>query len=427
MIRSPLEDKQGELFLEGVPASALAEEHDTPLYVTMEGRIRENYGRIKGALDREMEGARVLYSAKANSNLSVLRILEREGAGLDAVSPGEVHLALEAGFTPERILFTGTSVRDDEMAYLLDRGVAINLDSVSQMRRLLSMAVPPLVSVRVNPTLGAGHHQHVVTGGEASKFGVWEEGALEAYGMAADAGVERFGIQMHIGSGVTSPGPFLEAAGNLLDVAGKIREVLGLEFEFVDLGGGIGVPYRPGETDFDVDGFAGGVASLLSRKVEEHSLGSPVLWLELGRYLVAEAGVLLTRVNTIKATPFRKVAGVDAGFNTLVRPAMYGSYHHILVADRLGEAAEVEYDVAGPICESGDLLARERMLPPLREGDLLAVLGVGAYDFSMSSEYNSRPRAAEVLVSEGRQAVVRERESIEGLAARQRVAGWLED
>jgi len=414
-MRFPHEDRAGELYIDGVSAQGLAEEYDTPLYVMSERCIRQKYRRLTSALSRNYDRIRVLYSAKANTSLSVLRILEQEGAGLDAVSPGEVFLAREAGFTASRILFTGTSVRDDELAYLLGEGVTMNVDSLSQLRRMLRISVPPVVSVRLNPVFGAGHHEHVVTAGESSKFGVWEEDAVKAYKAASDAGVPRFGIQMHIGSGMLGVEPLLRAAERLLDTAGKVRDRVGVEFEFIDLGGGIGVPYEPGEEEFDVDLFSDKVTGLFREKAAEHSLGEPELWFEPGRYLTAEAGVLLTRVNTIKLTPHRRFAGVDAGFNTLLRPAMYGSYHHILVANKLDEPSVEEYDVCGPVCESGDIFARNRPLPRLSEGDLLAILNAGAYGFSMSSQYNSRPRAAEVMVNDGGHRLVRERETFEEL------------
>ena len=409
MLMKNIQDKKGELFIDGVSTADLAKKLDTPLYVYSKTKIQNQYRKIKEALDRNLDRSRILYSAKANSNLSILKILEKEGTSLDAVSPGEVYIAKKAGFSPDRIFFTGTSVRTDEMAWLLKEGITINIDSLSQLIRLLELATPPVISVRINPTLGAGHHEHVVTGGKVSKFGLWEDTALNAYERAVRAGVKRFGIQMHIGSGIMNPELFIQAVRNLLDTAGKIRKNIGCIFDFIDIGGGIGVPYLPDEEEFKLDSYSEKISNLYQEKTEELDLGEPELWLELGRFLVAEAGVLLTRVNTVKVTPYRKFAGVDAGFNTLVRPIMYGAYHHILVANRLREPLEVEYDVAGPICESGDLLAKGRMLPTLREGDLLAVLNVGAYGFSMSSEYNSRPRASEVLVFNGHHEVIRKR------------------
>jgi diaminopimelate decarboxylase len=355
----------------------------------------------------------------------VLKILETEGAHLDAVSPGEVSMALKTGFAPERILFTGTSVRDDELKFLADSNVTVNVDSLSQLDRLLRIATPKILSVRVNPEVGAGHHRHVITAGKQSKFGLWEDDVLRAYAVAKKAGVERFGIQMHVGSGVLDVESFVMALDKLLNIAGKVHSQLGVEFEFISMGGGLGVPYKPEEKELDLGLFSEKVLGLFNLRMSEFSLGKPFFCVEPGRYLTCDACILLTTVNTVKTTPFKKFIGVDAGFNTLVRPTMYGSYHHVVVANKLNAQDEETCDVVGPICESGDVLARDRRLPNVEEGDLFAVLNAGAYGFAMSSQYNARPRAAEVLVKNGSCALVRERENLDDLMRGQRVAEWL--
>jgi diaminopimelate decarboxylase len=422
VLAEPLENRKGTLYFDGVSTVELAETYDTPLYVVSESRIRNNYQRLYNALTRHYQKIKIYYAAKANSNLSVLKILETEGAGVDTVSPGEVFMALTSGFTPDRILFTGTSVRNDELKFLADSNVKINVDSLSQLDRLLKMAVPEVLSVRVNPEIGAGHHDHCITAGKNTKFGLWEDDALKAYSTAKKARVEKFGIHMHVGSGVLDVEPFLLALDKLLGIAKKVHDELGITFEFVDMGGGLGVPYKPEEKPLDLNVFADKVLSLFKSKVEEYSLGEPFFCVEPGRYLVSDASILLTVVNTVKATPFKKFVGVDAGFNTLVRPTMYGSYHHILVANRLNAKEQETYDVVGPICESGDALAKDRKLPKVEEGDLLAVLNAGAYGFSMSSQYNARPRAAEVLIKNGKTALIREREQLDDLVSGQRMA-----
>ena len=364
---------------------------------------------------------RIYYAAKANTNLNVLRVLHQQGAYLDTVSPGEVFLALSAGFTPDRLLFTGTSVRNDELKMLADANITINVDSQSEMDRLLKISVPQIISVRVNPEVGAGHHSHCITAGPDSKFGLWEEEVIQAYAIAQRARVGRFGIHMHIGSGVLEPEPYAAAVGKLLKIAKRVHEEVGINFEFIDIGGGLGIPYNPEEKDLDLSEFSSKVVSMFKSKVKEYGLGKPFLFVEPGRYLVGDASILLTSVNTVKVTPSHKYVGVDAGFNTLLRPTMYGSYHPILVANKLGEADKETYQVAGPICESGDLLAKDRTLPEIQEGDLLAVLNAGAYGYSMSSQYNSRPRAAEVMIKAGKPVVVREREQLKDLVTNQRM------
>jgi diaminopimelate decarboxylase len=420
-LREPLENRKGTLYFDGCSTVELAKQFDTPLYLISEKRIRDNYDRLYGTLVNNYKYVRIYYAAKANTNLNVLRILQSQGAYLDTVSPGEVFLALSAGFTPERILFTGTSVRNDELKMLADANITINVDSQSEMDRLLKISVPQILSVRVNPEVGAGHHDHCITAGPESKFGLWEEEVIQAYAIAQRARVGRFGMHMHIGSGILEPEPYIAAVEKLLSIAKRVHLEVGIDFEFIDIGGGLGVPYKPEDKEFDLEKFSSKVVSMFKSKVKDYGLGKPFLFVEPGRYLVCDASILLTTANTVKITPTRKFIGVDAGFNTLIRPAMYGSYHQILVANKLDATDKDIFDVAGPLCESGDLLAKDRALPLVDEGDLLAVLNVGAYGFSMSSQYNSRPRAAEVMIKAGKPVVVREREQLKDLVISQRV------
>lgn len=421
LFRKHMENIKGHLYFAGTSTLELAENFGTPLYVISESRIRENYKRLQKLLRHLYEKTRVYYAAKANSNISILKILETEGAYLDVVSPGEVFLGLKSGFSPERILFTGTSVRNDELKFLVDSKVTVNIDSLSQLKRLLKISIPEVLSVRINPEMGAGHHDHCITAGKNAKFGLWEDDALKAYEKAKEAGVNRFGIHMHIGSGVRAVSPFISALEKLLSVAKKVHDKIGVTFEFVDIGGGLGVPYKPEEKEMDLDVFSEKVLSKFTSLTETYDLGTPFFCVEPGRYLVSDAGILLTAVNTVKVTPFKKFVGVDAGFNTLARPMIYGSYHHILVANKLNSQDRESCDVVGPICESGDVLARERRLPRIEEGDLLAILNAGAYGYSMSSQYNARPRAAEILVRNGEYTVIRDREQLEDLISKQQM------
>jgi diaminopimelate decarboxylase len=421
-LREPLEDRKGSLFFDGFSAKELAEKYDTPLYVLSEKRIRENYTRLFTALIKGYKYVRIYYAAKANTNLTVLRILQSEGAYLDTVSPGEVFMGLSSGYTPERILFTGTSVRNDELKMLADANITVNVDSISELERLLKFAVPSIISVRVNPEVGAGHHNHCITAGPDSKFGLWEEEVIQAYAIAKRARVEHFGIHMHIGSGILEIEPYALAVEKLLSIAKRVHEEVAIDFEFIDIGGGLGVPYTPEDKDLDLSEFSSKIVGLFKSKVKEYGLGKPFFGLEPGRFLVCDASILLTSVNTVKMTPSKKFVGIDAGFNTLLRPAMYGSFHPILVANKLQRANKETYDVVGPICESGDTLAKDRKLPLIDEGDLLAVLNSGAYGFSMSSQYNSRPRAAEVMIRQNKDILVRKREELFDLMTSQRMA-----
>ena len=222
-----------------------------------ENRIRDNYNRLYSALINNYKYVRIYYAAKANTNLTVLRILQSEGAYLDTVSPGEVFMGLSSGFTPDRLLFTGTSVRNDELKMLADANITVNVDSQSQSwSRLLKFAVPPVISVRVNPEVGAGHHSHCITAGPESKFGLWEEETIQAYAIAKRARVERFGIHMHIGSGILDVEPYVLAVEKLLSIAKRVHDEVGIEFEFIDIGGGFGVPYKPEDKELDLTEFS---------------------------------------------------------------------------------------------------------------------------------------------------------------------------
>lgn len=415
-------NEKGNLSIGGADALELADKYKTPLYVIDETKIRENYRRLYKAFSQYYANFKMYYACKANTNLAVMRILEEEGSGIDAVSPGEVYTSLLAGFDPSRILFTGNNVKNEELKYVVASEVTINVDSISQLKRLSKLPGTRgmKISIRVNPNVGAGHHEHCITGGPLSKFGVMEEEAVEVYKLAQELGFKPVGIHSHIGSGILDPEPFMLAVKSLMDIAGAVHQGAGVEFDFIDFGGGIGIPYTPEEKKLDINHFANKIVDLFKEKLEEYKLGNPTMCIEPGRYIVGDASVLLTKVNTIKQS-YRKFAGVDAGFNTLLRPTMYGSYHHVVVADRPDAEPTQKIDIAGDVCESGDLFARDRPLPDVKEGDLLAILNAGAYGFTMASQYNSRPKPAEILVKNGKTDVVRERETFADLFVKQNV------
>jgi diaminopimelate decarboxylase len=283
------------------------------------------------------------------------------------------------------------------------------MDSLSQIRRYGQLKPGSDISIRINPDVGAGHHDHTITGGPMSKFGVYFSQTAEAKALARQYNLKVIGIHMHIGSGILDPAPFLMGMTTLLKTA---REFEGLEF--VDFGGGIGIPYRPEEKRLNMADFGEKVGNLFKDWCDSYGRALH-LAIEPGRYPVAEAGTLLTTANTVKITPYRRFVGTDSGFNHLVRPTMYGSYHPILAASKADRPGTIKTDVCGNICESGDLFARDRMLPEIEEGEVLAILNAGAYGYAMSSNYNSRPRPAEVLVKDGKSRLVRERETLDDL------------
>jgi diaminopimelate decarboxylase len=436
-------NEKNHLDMGGADACDLAEEYGTPLYVIDEQRIRNNYNRLFDAFNKYYNEVKIFYACKANTNLAVMRILEEEGSCIDAVSPGEVYTSIHTGFSPDRILFTGNNVKNEELKLVDEMGAMINVDSVSQLKRLSKIVDPNgyKISFRVNPMVGAGHHEHCITGGEMSKFGIREDEALDVYNMAKDMGFDPVGMHSHIGSGILDPEPFKLAIESTMNIAGDVAQNTDIDFEFLDFGGGIGIPYEPSEKALDIDNFAKEMIAIYENKLNEFGMGKPTMYLEPGRYIVGDAAFLLTRVNSVKQS-YRKFIGVDSGFNTLLRPSMYGSYHHIVIANKANKISEAakeqekeekeikteteKVDVAGNICESGDLFARDRLLPKVDEGDLIAIMNAGAYAFSMSSQYNSRPKIAEVLVNNGESEIVRERETFDDLFNKQIIPKRLE-
>lgn len=415
-------NKKDHLDIGGVDAVDIADEFGTPTYVIDEARIRDNYTRFYNAFSKYYPDFKVFYACKANTNLAVMRILESVGSCIDAVSPGEVHISKMSGFSGDRILFTGNNITNEELKYVYDEGVTLNIDSVSALKRLSKIidSEEVKISFRVNPMVGAGHHDHCITGGVMSKFGIMDSEASEVYKMAQDLGFNPVGMHSHIGSGILDPEPFKLAIESTTDIAGKVHEETGIDFEFIDFGGGVGIPYTPDENIVDLDKFAQVNVELFKEKLDEYDLGKPKMYLEPGRYIVGDASVLLTRVNSVKQS-YRKFIGVDGGFHTLLRPAMYDSYHHIVNASHMERADTQTVDIAGNVCESGDLFARDRLMPEVDEGDVLGILNAGAYGFTMSSNYNSRPLASEILVSDEKCYVVRERQSFEDLYEKQSI------
>ncbi len=408
MTMRDFESKDGKMIFGGMNVEDIAKEFGTPCYVNDEQRIRENYRNLHKAFNRYMDTT-IHYACKANTSLAVLKILEQEGSGIDAVSIGEIKTCLKAGFTPDRIMYTGVFVSTEELKQVVETGVMINLDSISEMERLAEIKPGAKISFRITPGIGSGHGEKVITGNKGAKFGIPKEKVVETYLRAQDLGLEPIGIHAHIGSGGQSVEPFVEEAEVLSGLINQLSEA-GIDLEFVDIGGGIGVPYKPNEDEMDLGEFASQVTDVFQMDTDVKKL-----IIEPGRYIVCDACVLLTRCTDVKDTGVKKYIGVDAGFNTLIRPAMYDSYHYIQNGSKFGKACTGRYDIAGPLCESGDYLGHDRVMPEPDEGDVIVVYNAGAYGYSMSSNYNSRPLCAEVLVNDGKAELIRAKQDIEDL------------
>jgi diaminopimelate decarboxylase len=403
--------RNGELHAESVPLAQIAERYGTPCYVYTRRGLTETYRAFDGAF--AARDHLVCYAVKANSSLAVLNLLARLGSGFDIVSGGELARVMAAGGDPRKVVFSGVGKTAEEMRQALAAGIlCFNVESEPELKRLDAVAatagVTASVSLRVNPDVDPRTHPYIATGLKQNKFGIPYGDALALYRRAR--GMRHLavsGIGCHIGSQLTEVTPFVAALDRVLELADRLQ-VEGIPLAHVDIGGGLGIRYRD-ETPPAVTDYA---KSLMGR------LGSRAvrLLLEPGRALVGSAGLLLTRVEYLKRGAERNFAVVDAAMNDLLRPALYDAWHEVLPVK--AGSGDTPYEIVGPVCETGDFLARARMLT-LGEGDLLAVMAAGAYGMSMSSNYNSRPRAAEIMVDGGEVHLIREREAVSELMARE--------
>jgi diaminopimelate decarboxylase len=399
----------GSLAMSGIPLADIAEDVGTPAFVYDAGTIRRRFGDLDtafGALPH-----RICYAIKANSNLAILRILAQLGAGADIVSGGEMLRALAAGFAPESIVFSGVGKTDDELLAAIMAGVGhINVESLAELRRLAVLAdlhdQSVTLGIRINPDVTADTHPYISTGKGGLKFGVPRDQFAEALRIIDEIPRLRLGaIAMHLGSQLLQSAPYAAGTERLLELLDQARAA-GHAPDVLDLGGGLGIRYHDEVPLEPID--------WITPLLEMLAASGCTIQAAPGRYLVGAAGVMLTRVVYCKHSGGRDIAIVDSGMNDLVRPALYKAWHEI-VPVRPSEEKQTRLDVVGPVCETGDFLALDREMAPVREGDLLAVLGAGAYGFAMSSNYNSRARAAEVVVDDGRWAVVRPRERLTDL------------
>lgn len=420
--------KNGSLFCEDVDLSTLAAEHGTPLYVYSASTILDHFRRLNAAL--EGVDHEVAYAVKANSNLSVLRLLANEGAGFDIVSGGELFRVIKAGGDPAHCTFAGVGKTRDEIVYALEQGIySFNVESEEELRYLnqvageLGLTAP--AAVRVNPNVDAKTHKYISTGKSENKFGVDFESIAALYERASKElpHIKLRGLQMHIGSQLTSISPFIEAVRKVSPLVKHLKELHGIEFW--SIGGGIGIIYKqslesgnvdwwesqpPEERPLTINQYGSELVPLLK------DLGLKIL-LEPGRLIVGNAGVLITRCLYEKKGSAKTFKIVDAGMNDLIRPALYEGHHEIVPLKQPQDAKRVTVDVVGPICESGDFFCQNRELPEFQPGDFVALMSAGAYGFAMASNYNSRPLPAEILVEGDSATVIRKRQTPEDIIA----------
>ena len=418
--------KNGSLFCEDVDLSTLADEYGTPLYVYSAATILDHYRRLDAALGGVPH--EVAYAVKANSNLSVLRLLANEGAGFDIVSGGELFRVIKAGGDPAHCTFAGVGKTRAEIVYALEEGIySFNVESEEELRYLnqvageLGMIAP--AAVRVNPNVDAHTHKYISTGKSENKFGVDFESIAGLYERAANElpNIKLRGLQMHIGSQLTSIAPFIEAVEKVTPLVKQLKERHGIEFW--SIGGGIGIIYKDSLASGGVDWWENQPIEDRPLTIEQYGaeivprlkdLGLKIL-VEPGRFVVGNAGVLLTRCLYEKKGSAKTFKIVDAGMNDLIRPALYEGHHEIVPLKQPSTDARVAVDVVGPICESGDFFCQNRELPDFQPGDAIALMSAGAYGFAMASNYNSRPLPAEILVEGGTSTVIRKRQSLDDI------------
>lgn len=423
----------GHLVIGGADAVELAERFGTPLYVMDEQRIREKYRRFQKAFSEKWPNVLVCYALKANSNLAIVKILQSEGAGADVSSENELRIALGAGIPGKKIVFNSNYKTTRELELAVANEVLIHVDNLQELgavdRIASKLGKRARIGFRVNPDVKAPTHPYIATGLRDGKFGfdVASRQAFGAYRQAAKMkNVEVVGIHAHIGSQILDAAPFEEEAEKVMALVAEVEGKLKISISFVDFGGGIGIPYKPEDAELQPVEVAERVVNVVKRVIEEKDLSRPTLIFEPGRYLVGDAGVLLARVGYTKERPSMPTwIAVDAGMNALIRPALYGAYHHIELANNMNAKNETVVNVAGPLCESGDFLGKDRKLPKVEQDDLAVIFDVGAYGLAMSSQHTAQPRPAMVLVNGEKAEAIRKRETFDDLTGLDKVPRWL--
>ena len=398
------------MFVKYDAAEELLKKYGSPLYVYSESILRQ---RCRDLLEAFRGRIKPSFSAKANTNLSLLKIIREEGLGADAMSPGEIFVLQNAGFAPEDIFYIGNNVSCEEMSYCIERSILVSVDSLSQLEQFGQINPGGKVAVRFNPGMGAGHCEKVITAGHKTKFGVQSEFYPEAKELIEKYGLELVGINQHIGSLFLEAEPYVNAANSLLCMIAENFPGL----EFIDFGGGFGVPYKPGEKRLDLSELSEKLFETIDLFLDSYDNKNVHFKCEPGRYISAECGLLLGMVHSVKKNYGKYYVGTDIGFNVMMRHVLYDSYHEIeVLSDKKTVSGINEATIVGNICESGDMLASDRNIGPVSEGDIIAVKNAGAYGYSMASNYNCRLRPAEVIIAEdGSVRLIRKADTMESL------------
>ena len=407
------ENKNGTLFWDKTDICKVAKDHGTPLILYSENILLSNYGKIRDAFSKNFENLSIKFAVKSNANPSLISALSNAGCGMDASSANEIRLALLCGVSPENIAFTPNNVAQEELEFALARKININFDSIGQYR-LVQEKLPEIVSFRIKIDYGKGEFPGIKTAGKGAKFGEAPEVAIQGYRDAKARGCRRFGIHVMAGSNVRNAEHFGLVSRKILEVVRNFENELGIEFEFVDIGGGFGVPYRPEEEELDLIAAAGQVRRSFEETFSSNGRKFPKLVIEPGRFISSNAGILIGKVTDVKRQD-TNYTGTDIGMNLLMRPALYGAYHHITVANKLGKENNFKTDVTGQICENTDRIGKDLTLPEPENGDIVAVFNCGAYTMSMASNYNGRLLPKELLIKAGEIITIRNEDTFEDI------------
>jgi diaminopimelate decarboxylase len=412
--------KHGELYCENVPMSRIAKECGTPAYVYSYNTLVRHFRAYDSAFSNIPHI--VAFAMKSNSNIAILRLMAQEGSGVDIVSGGELFRALQAGVPPNKIVFAGVGKSREEIRYALSTDILMfNVESSAELNAIndvaAEMGLRARVALRINPDIDPKTHPYISTGLKKSKFGISADRAIEEFQLASSLKhIDVVGVHKHIGSQLTDVTPLVEALKKILRLVEDLKG-LGVDIRYINIGGGLGITY-----DNETPPLPQDLATAISPLVRDLKC---ILIMEPGRVIVGNAGVMLTRVHYLKESGTKRFVIVDAAMNDLLRPSLYGAYHEIKPVHEMPAGASSPVDVVGPVCESGDFLAKDRTMPDLKSGDLLAVMSAGAYGFVMSSNYNSRPRIPEILVRDGEVHVIRARETVEDLIRGEQIPAFL--
>ena len=396
--------------------NSLAKEYGTPLYIYDASRIRDNVNIIQNSLSKYFDKFHICYAIKSNSNPHLIKTMldAFPKMGGDCSSPGEIYAAELAGIKLSNCIYTGNYESEVDLSKALEKGCNINLDDTTSLDRLKKIGLPERISFRLNPGFGKGTFSQITTAGTEAKFGIPIEKITDAYQKAINLGVKKFGMQCMVGSGNLDESHFVDVISTIIKQTKSISSKLGIKFDFISMGGGFGIPYKDDETPINFDRLFSKLSDIFYKNYKNR-MDSPALWIEPGKSIIGDTGIILSKVTGIKKS-YKNFIGIDAGMETLMRPALYGAYHRIY---KIGNKEDHNgtFDFTGQICENTDRIAIKRSFPKVNEGDIISIMDVGAYGYSMSHNFNTRPRAAEILIDKDSTQLIRKRETINDIFA----------